>query len=71
MTNTETITPAPGQLWNDNDRRAHFRIPVRIQFVDATHATVTHELDGETLEGTRRIHLSHFATGKYSLSNEH
>lgn len=67
---TPIVIPVPGQLWNDNDRRYWVRIPVRIKIVDGTHATVGHELDGERLPGTRRIHLSHFATGKLTLAED-
>lgn len=60
MTTQTAASPAAGQLWNDNGRNTRQRIPVRIVSVDATHATVVHELDGETLPGERRIHLSYF-----------
>lgn len=66
MSESANTTPAPGELWNDRSRGP--RMPVRIQSVDATHATVTGELDGETMPGTRRIHLSHFANGSYILA---
>ncbi|WP_225825638.1 DUF6354 family protein [Streptomyces naphthomycinicus] len=35
---TDTPTPAPGQIWQDNDRRAYGR-KLRIVAIDATHAT--------------------------------
>lgn len=61
---TVTLTPAPGQIWQDNDKRGYGR-RVRIVAIDGTHAVcelyTPRDGGGVTRPGRRtRIRLDRF-----------